>query len=190
MANAEFELERAGAALEEIEIPDATEIGEIAHLLQMADGAAVYHRRIIEQPEAFSEDVRILIEQGHLVSAVDYINAQRFRRQFQKKLRALFRRLKAMILPATPIPAPLLGQREIELAGAPEDVGIASTRLVRPFNFAGVPVLTVPCGITNTGLPFGMQIVTRAADELTGLSLGHVYQERTQWHTRRPTDCY
>jgi aspartyl-tRNA(Asn)/glutamyl-tRNA(Gln) amidotransferase subunit A len=190
MANAEFELERAGAALEEIEIPDATEIGEIAHLLQMADGAAVYHRRIIEQPEAFSEDVRILIEQGHLVSAVDYINAQRFRRQFQKKLRALFRRLKAMILPATPIPAPLLGQREIELTGALEDVGIASTRLVRPFNFAGVPVLTVPCGITNAGLPFGMQIVTRAADELTGLSLGHVYQERTQWHTRRPTDCY
>jgi aspartyl-tRNA(Asn)/glutamyl-tRNA(Gln) amidotransferase subunit A len=152
----------------------------------MADGAAVYHRQIVEQPETFSEDVRILIEQGHLVSAVDYINAQRFRRQFQKRLRALFRRLKAMVLPATPIPAPLLGQREVELAGVQEDIGLASTRLVRPFNFAGVPVLTVPCGFTHAGLPFGMQIVTRAGDELAGLSLGHVYQQRTTWHTRRP----
>lgn len=188
MAQAERELECAGVELEEVEIPDAVEVGEVAHLMQMADGAAVYHRRIVEQPEAFSEDVRILIEQGHLVSAVDYINAQRFRRQFQKKLRARFRRLKAMLLPATPIPAPLLKQREIELAGGHEDIGLASTRLVRPFNFAGVPVLTVPCGFTSEGLPFGMQIVTRAGDELTGLSLGHAYQERTGWHTLRPPE--
>ena len=189
MAQAERELECAGVELEEVEIPDAVEVGEVAHLMQMADGAAVYHRRIVEQPEAFSEDVRILIEQGHLVSAVDYINAQRFRRQFQKKLRARFRRLKAMLLPATPIPAPLLKQREIELAGGHEDIGLASTRLVRPFNFAGVPVLTVPCGFTTEGLPFGMQIVTRAGDELTGLSLGHTYQERTGWHTLRPPEA-
>ena len=189
MAHAERELEHAGAEIGEVEIPDAVEVGEVAHLLQMADGAAVYHHRIVEQPEAFSEDVRILIEQGHLVSAVDYINAQRCRRQFQEKLHLLFRGFKAMILPATPIPAPLLKQSQVELAGVQEDVGLASTRLVRPFNFAGVPVLTVPCGFTNVGLPFGMQIVTRAEDELTGLSLGHVYQERTQWHTRRPGDC-
>jgi aspartyl-tRNA(Asn)/glutamyl-tRNA(Gln) amidotransferase subunit A len=185
-ANAERELERAGAELEEIEIPDAVEAGEVAHLLQMADGAAVYHRQIIERPEMFGQDVRVLIEQGHLVSAVDYINAQRFRRQFQKTIRMLFERLKAIVLPATPIPAPYLKQRDVELAGALEDIGLASTRLVRPFNFAGVPVLTVPCGFTHTGLPFGMQIVTRAGDELTGLSLGDIYQKRTRWHTRMP----
>lgn len=180
------DLQILGVEIEEIEIPDAEEVGEVSHLLQMADGAALYHRLIKEQPASFNEDVRILIEQGHLVSAVDYINAQRLRRHFQEQLHSLFDRFKAFVLPATPVPAPNLGQRSIEWEDGQEDAGLAATRLSRPFNFAGVPVLTLPCGLTSTGLPFAMQIVSRSGDELSGLRLGHAYQKQTQWHTLRP----
>jgi aspartyl-tRNA(Asn)/glutamyl-tRNA(Gln) amidotransferase subunit A len=179
-------LETAGARVEEIEIPNAVEIGEIAHLVQMADGAALYQEQIRQRPEQFGEDVRLLIEQGHFVTAVDYINGQRLRRRFQQELDRLFERVRALLLPATPITAPRLDEQDVHVGGEDEAVGMASTRLVRPFNFAGVPVLTVPCGFSNEGLPLAMQIVARAGDELTALRLGNVYQELTDWHTRRP----
>ena len=179
------ELEAAGVSLEEVEIPNATEAGEVAHLIQMVDGASFYHQLLVKRPESFSEDVRLLIEQGHLVSGIDYVNAQRFRRFFQTALERLFRKFHALVLPATPMPAPRLGQRTVEFDGIPEDAGGAATRLVRPFNLAGVPVLTLPCGFSDQ-LPLGLQIVTRAGDEFSGLRIGHVYQQRTQWHTIRP----
>ena len=186
IARAAEEFTSAGALVEPVELPNGLEIGEVAHLVQMADGASVYHRLLREQPEQFSEDVRILIEQGHLISAVDYINAQRLRRKFQQDLHRLFDRYKAILLPATPIAAPLIGQRAVEWEAGEESVGGASTRLVRPFTFAGVPVLTVPCGMTRSGLPFGMQIVSRSGDELTALQLGQAWQNRTNWHKFRP----
>jgi aspartyl-tRNA(Asn)/glutamyl-tRNA(Gln) amidotransferase subunit A len=179
-------LTEAGVHVEAVELEDAFEAGEVAHLIQMADGAAVHHQRLRKHPEQFSEDVRILLEQGHLISAVDYINAQRLRRVFQRKLNKLFDRFKALLLPATPVAAPLIGQECIDWATHRESVGGASTRLVRPFNLAGVPVLTVPCGFTEAGLPLGMQIVTRAGDELGGLQLGEAFERRTAWHLRRP----
>jgi aspartyl-tRNA(Asn)/glutamyl-tRNA(Gln) amidotransferase subunit A len=186
IAEAARQLTGAGAEVEPMELPRAFEVGEVAHLVQMADGAAVHHRRLQEQPEQFSEDVRLLIEQGHLVSAVDYINAQRLRRIFQQELHSLFDRFRALLLPATPIAAPLIGQDGVPWSDGLESVGGASTRLVRPFTFAGVPVLTVPCGFTRAGLPFGMQLVARAGDELSALQLGTAYQDATSWHLRRP----
>jgi aspartyl-tRNA(Asn)/glutamyl-tRNA(Gln) amidotransferase subunit A len=180
------EFEKAGAHVEEVEIADAIEIGEIAHMVQMADGAAHYQKKYRESPHLFGEDVRRLIEEGHLVPAVDYINAQRLRRQFQKRFHALFDRVRALLLPATPITAPRIGETKVDIDGVSDSVGGASTSLVRPFNLAGVPVLTVPCGFDEAGLPFGMQIVTRAGDDLSGLKLGCFYQSRTGWHTRLP----
>jgi aspartyl-tRNA(Asn)/glutamyl-tRNA(Gln) amidotransferase subunit A len=47
-------------------------------------------------------------------------------------------------------------------------------------------VLTVPCGMTGSGLPFGIQIVSRSGDEMTALQLGQAWQDRTAWHTLRP----
>jgi aspartyl-tRNA(Asn)/glutamyl-tRNA(Gln) amidotransferase subunit A len=60
------------------------------------------------------------------------------------------------------------------------------TRFTAPFNLAGVPALSVPCGFTKSGLPIGLQIVSRAWNESGALRAGHTYQQATDWHTRRP----
>jgi hypothetical protein len=44
----------------------------------------------------------------------------------------------------------------------------------------------VPCGMTRSGLPIGMQIVSRSGDELTALQLGQAWQDRTNGHKFRP----
>jgi aspartyl-tRNA(Asn)/glutamyl-tRNA(Gln) amidotransferase subunit A len=178
--------ESAGLRLEPTEIPDAFEAGEVGHLLVLVDGAASLDAHFRAHPERLGRDVRSLIEQAQSVRAVDYLNAQRYRRIFQRKLDRLFDTYRALLLAATPMAAPRMVEDAVEIDGVREDVGMASTRLVRPFNLAGVPVLTVPCGITGAGLPFGMQIVTRAGDEESGIQLGRLFQEITSWHKRRP----
>ena len=50
----------------------------------------------------------------------------------------------------------------------------------------GLPSITVPCGFSKAGLPVGLQISGRRLAEGTVLALAHAYQQRTDWHTRRP----
>ncbi|MCI0778624.1 MAG: hypothetical protein J4N32_01285, partial [Chloroflexi bacterium] len=55
-----------------------------------------------------------------------------------------------------------------------------------PFNLAGTPAMAVPCGFTEGGLPISMQIAGRPFDENTLFRVGYAYQQRTDWHERRP----
>lgn len=184
--NAARTFQQAGMIVEPTEIPDAIEAGELAHLQVLVEGATVLDEGYRKDPTQFGDDVRALIEQGHFVSAVDYLHALRYRRVFQRQLDRMFDTYRALLLPATPMAAPRIADESVSIDGVEESVGRAATRLVRQFNFAGVPVLTVPCGFSGEGLPMGMQIVTRAGDELSGLQLGHFYQGLTGSHQAFP----
>ena len=60
------------------------------------------------------------------------------------------------------------------------------SRLTRPWNGLGLPVLALPCGFAASGLPLGMQIVGRPFDEAAVLRVGHAYERATDWHRRHP----
>jgi aspartyl-tRNA(Asn)/glutamyl-tRNA(Gln) amidotransferase subunit A len=62
------------------------------------------------------------------------------------------------------------------------DLQLDLTRLTRPVSVAGIPALSVPCGFTEAGLPYSMQIIDPAWEEATVLRVGHTYQEATKWH--------
>ena len=49
---------------------------------------------------------------------------------------------------------------------------IAGTRLTRPFNVLGWPVLTMPCGFDSQGLPIGLQLIGRPGADLALLAIG------------------
>ena len=55
-----------------------------------------------------------------------------------------------------------------------------------PFNLSGVPAMSVPVGFTDASLPLSMQVVGRPFEENTVFQVGHAYQQRTDWHERRP----
>jgi aspartyl-tRNA(Asn)/glutamyl-tRNA(Gln) amidotransferase subunit A len=60
------------------------------------------------------------------------------------------------------------------------------TRNTWPFDVAGLPAITVPCGFTRSGLPIGLQIVGAPFAESTVLTMAHAYEQATDWHSRRP----
>jgi Asp-tRNA(Asn)/Glu-tRNA(Gln) amidotransferase A subunit family amidase len=55
------------------------------------------------------------------------------------------------------------------------------------FNTAGLPTISVPCGLSSARVPVGLSLTGRAWHENTVLHAGHAYQAATDWHDRTPT---
>jgi aspartyl-tRNA(Asn)/glutamyl-tRNA(Gln) amidotransferase subunit A len=86
----------------------------------------------------------------------------------------------ALLLPTTAAPAPPLDGLGFEslLGGSPTFTPV--------WNLLGFPALAVPAGFDGEGLPLSVQIVGKPFDEARVLGLGHVLQQRTDWHRCRP----
>jgi aspartyl-tRNA(Asn)/glutamyl-tRNA(Gln) amidotransferase subunit A len=114
----------------------------------------------LDRRDDFGADVRFLVEQGQLVPGTDYIDAQRLRGLYRKRWAVLWEIVDVVFTPTTPIQAPHIGQTVV----TEEDLRLAATRFVRPFNLLGLPALSIP--LLAEGLPAGLQIVGKPfADE-------------------------
>ncbi|HZM24570.1 MAG TPA: amidase, partial [Anaerolineales bacterium] len=149
--------------------------------MTQSDGAAVHRERLKEHPDWFGEDIRRRLEDGAKTTSTEYILARRTQSEVRKKCEHFFETYDLLILPTTPITAPLIeGLDAIEQAGR-------LTRFTAPFNLTGLPALSIPCGFTKNGLPIGLQIISRAWADAKVLNAGHAFEQTTEWHTRRPT---
>jgi aspartyl-tRNA(Asn)/glutamyl-tRNA(Gln) amidotransferase subunit A len=148
--------------------------------MTQSDGAAVHRDRLREHPELFGEDIRKRLEEGAKTSSTDYILARRAQTEIKKKFEQFFESYDLLLIPSTPIPAPPVeGLDAIEQAAR-------LTRFTAPFNLAGLPALSIPCGFTKEGLPIGLQIVSRAWADSKVLNAGHAFEQATEWHRQVP----
>lgn len=58
--------------------------------------------------------------------------------------------------------------------------------LTIPCNIAGLPGISVPCGLSSENLPIGLQITGKPFDEQTVLNAAHAYERQTPWHEKKP----
>jgi amidase len=61
-------------------------------------------------------------------------------------------------------------------------------RFTAPWNLAGSPTITVPCGVASEGVPLALQLVARPFEEELLLRAGQAYESATEWHLRHPPD--
>ena len=90
--------------------------------------------------------------------AACYVQAQRFRAWYRDRVRAVFRDVDVILAPATPFPAPLIGQDSIALGGAELPVRPLLGLYTQPLSFIGLPALSAPLAATG-GLPRAIQII-------------------------------
>ena len=179
-------MEEIGATLVEIEVPDIGEFNAVARLIQLAEASSVHRRRLREQPEDFGDDVRVLLEQGLFISATDYLDAQRRRRELNRGFNDLLQQVDVIVVPTIPITAAKIGQMTTTIGDTEENVRLATTRLVRALNLTGLPLLSVPCGLSLEGLPIGLQLIGPLFGEAGLLEIGHAYERVTDWHSKKP----
>jgi aspartyl-tRNA(Asn)/glutamyl-tRNA(Gln) amidotransferase subunit A len=174
-------LRTLGVSIAEVNVDFLREAALANALMTQADGAAFHRERLQEHPEWFGADVRQRLEMGAAFTSSEYILARRTQSETRRKLDILFDSYDSLILPTTPIPAPVLeGENALERARQ-------LTRFTAPFNLSGLPALTVPCGFSSEGLPIGLQIVSRAWNESGVLRAGYAFQQATDWHMKKPT---
>lgn len=150
-------LEARGAKLKTLEVPLVSELIPAAITVQLRE-AVRSHRRYRDRRSEYGDAVRVLLERGETVKASEERAARRVCSRFTRELAALLRQIDVLVTPTTPATAPRIGQETVEIAGQPEDIRPCLTRLVRPFNVAGVPAISVPCGCDRRSLPIGSQI--------------------------------
>jgi aspartyl-tRNA(Asn)/glutamyl-tRNA(Gln) amidotransferase subunit A len=168
----------AGCTVGELNLEWAREAATANRLMTQADGAAVHRERLREHPEMFGDDVRLRLETGAKTTSTEYALARRLQTEVKRRCEELFERFDVLILPTTPVAAPPI-QSNTNWAGL-------LTPFTAPFNLAGLPALSVPCGFTKEGLPIGLQIVSRAWADAAVLNAGYAFERGTEWHTRRP----
>jgi aspartyl-tRNA(Asn)/glutamyl-tRNA(Gln) amidotransferase subunit A len=151
------EIESLGAFVSEVHVPDMDEANMAARIVQLSEAASLY--TAYHDAAQFGDDVWALIEQGRMLRAHEYVNAQRFRTVFRREFDLLWKKIDVLVTPTTPMTAPGIHETTVRFGDHEEDVRIASTRLCRATNFLGEPSLSMPCGKTETGLPIGLQLI-------------------------------
>ncbi|MEP6536475.1 MAG: amidase [Bryobacteraceae bacterium] len=167
--------ESLGATVIAVRVPDIVALNTISRVILMSEASAVLERYLTDRSK-FGADVLALLDQGRLLPATDYVNAQRARRVMQQEFGRLFDTVDCILTPASPIPAPRIGQTNVIVDGKEEDVRLASTRFVRGINALGLPALALPCGLSADGLPIGVQIVGRGFAEKFLLEVGAAFE--------------
>ena len=136
--------------------------------------------------EGFGAEVKRRIMLGTFALSAGYADqfynqALKVRRLIRNDFDAAFKEVDVLIGPTTPTPAFKFGDKTADpLAMYLSDIYTITA------NLAGIPGLSIPCGLTKGGLPIGLQLLAPAFAEETLLQTARVFEKATDWHLKRP----
>jgi aspartyl-tRNA(Asn)/glutamyl-tRNA(Gln) amidotransferase subunit A len=175
-----------GAQLREISFPARMSVAARSQGIIRICEAAAYHRQYLTSravdryipdaaaPGARTSRVRTTVEAGSLITAAQYVRAQRARAMFIDDMTKAYEPIDALVSPTMPSPA---------------DVPTNVEETFRNWwNLSGFPAVSVPCGFSKdpAGLPIGLQVSGPPFADALVLAIAHAYESATEWHTRRP----
>jgi Asp-tRNA(Asn)/Glu-tRNA(Gln) amidotransferase A subunit family amidase len=173
------ELARQGATITDVDAPTLDLAGAIwvTYLSEVYE----FHRETLrDRPGDYGEGLRSRAWMGALVTASDFLRAQRLRARLRREVLTLLERVDALVFPGQAAPAQRFENLQTNAVIVP------GSRYTNVWNLLGLPAIVVPCGFSREGLPVSIQIVGRPFDEPTVLRVARAYERATPWHLRRP----
>ena len=179
------EFRRLGCRLVPVDPPDMVRITAAANIVLGAEASTLHRPWMLESPDRYSAQVRARLENGLAYTAVQYIDALRWRGTAVRAFLAMLDKADLIFAPAFDKPTPSIAETDVGGSTAAPATIAALTRLCRPVNYLGLPSLSVQAGFAN-GMPVGFQLIGRPFDEETLFMAGAAYQRATDWHERGP----
>ena len=150
------EYQAMGAEIIDISIPELALTQDALFTIVLCEGATWHRNLIREQADKYDPATRAMIQLGQLVPATHYLAAQQARQAYRQALYAAFRehKLDAMLNPTMPITTVPLEALNAPRADGYDDTPVGSMcHHTFNANLAGLPALSVPCGISRGGCP-------------------------------------
>ena len=175
-----------GASSKDVSIPLAPNAGALTMSILNVEWANL-HRPLFEPNfNELDHNNKIRFLTGSIIPAQAYYKAQKIRAVLRQQILDALEKVDVLVLPTGPVTAPPvesvpgIESKEHSLTGLAGRISFTG-----PFNLAGTPAISVPCGFSAVGMPMGLQIVGKPFDEETVLRVAHAYEQNTDWHNRR-----
>lgn len=175
------------AAIVEIIAIDGLDVAVDAQVIvDAAEPSAIHAPWLIEKAEQYGEDVRILLHAGMTFTAVEYLQAQRYRTYLRDQIDRHLQSVDAILTPTLPFTAPLIGQETIMIGDVEESTLTGNMRFTCIPSLSALPAISFPIGIDSLRLPIGAQLIGAAGREVQLMQLVHDLQGVTGFHRLRP----
>ena len=171
-------LETLGATLVDLNLSPLVDFADTNRVIMVSEAYALHEHDFRTRPHIFGRHMFARIGLGAFLSAADYVEAIRQRREICVEVAAALAGVDLLVSANATGPAP-----RIDAVGTYSTFDRAS--YTAPYNLTGLPALSVPIGFEN-GLPLAFQIAGRPFDEAGVLRAGHAFEQATEFHRQRP----
>jgi aspartyl-tRNA(Asn)/glutamyl-tRNA(Gln) amidotransferase subunit A len=172
-------LQGLGANIQEVTIPSLEYVRAANSVIMLSEAYAFHEKNLKSRPEEYGEMVRARFRIGGLLSASDYVQAQRVRKVAIREFAQVLQGVDVLVTPTMTQPA-------AAFEGFDGTSTVRGPSFTAPFNLTGLPAISVPCGFTEAGLPVGMQIAGKPFDEPGIMRAAYTYQQQAGWFRQRP----
>ncbi|SAH82160.1 glutamyl-tRNA(Gln) amidotransferase subunit A [Bordetella ansorpii] len=173
-------LRAEGARVIEVTLPAPIhEYRKVTSVINWTESMTIHEDDLMKRGADMGFALRDKLMSGFMTRAVDYLAAQRRRRELADATDQLVRSVDALIAPCAFHVAPRFADNDVLRT-------FTSQNVCPPFNASGHPAMTVCTGFDADGLPTNAQVVGRWFDEATVFKVARAYERATSWRDRRP----
>jgi len=181
-------LKARGASVVRLELPVMDAVATYGSIVSRVEAATIHAEWMRTDPQAYGQHISGRMYPGYAIPAPYYVEALSRRGPVLRAFAAgVFDKVDAIVTPTIRTCIPTLADTDID-HGPPgtEHRFMAVSANTRPFNYLGLPAVSVPCGLDPNGCPIGLQIAGRPFAEGRVLRIADAYQHDTDWHRRLP----
>jgi aspartyl-tRNA(Asn)/glutamyl-tRNA(Gln) amidotransferase subunit A len=171
--------------IREVRLPELEGVQEASGFITSGDAVTYHDRWLREQPDSYGPLVRERLAAGYQRTALEYLKAQDKRAEVTAAFARQFETVDLLVGATLPTLPPRIGEQNVRVNGKDVFVVTAFTVFNGPQNMAGLPAISVPCGMEN-GMPVGLQLFGPHGHDARVLALAGAWQRETDWHERIP----
>jgi aspartyl-tRNA(Asn)/glutamyl-tRNA(Gln) amidotransferase subunit A len=181
-------LRARGAIVTRLTLPLMDAVAAYGGIVSRVEAATIHAEWMRSDPQAYGAHISGRMYPGYAIPAPYYVESLSRRGPILRAFAAdVFAKVDVLVTPSIKTCLPTLEETDID-HGPPgtETKFMAVSANTRPFNYLGLPAISVPCGFDPNGCPIGLQIAGRPFAEARVMRIADAYQRDTDFHSKRP----
>jgi amidase len=180
-------LESLGAQVVEVLAPAFTpDVGETWFGLCSHEAFLAHADNFPSRSDEYGPYFRDFLTMGQSMTDEQLAGSNAVRERFSRELRAMLDSIDALVCPAGGTTFPITVDQKADAETLKPLFEAVQMQFTIPADLAGTPALTVPCGMSQAGIPYALQFMGARLTEATLCRIGHAYEQATEWHRLHP----